>query len=275
MPRQLRLDDQRDFRLRLPHALRELLFEFRIHRDRAQPAGFILKRLGQLRAQSTAGVLGKLVGIFRVHRVVADFFENTREVADGNSLGQQVLQNALHLADAELRGDQFIHHGGVGLLEIIQQNLHVLARENFVARAADGLRQMRDQHGRRIHDGVTRDLGGLAVGIGHPGGGQLENRLHRRHALERLLAVRGVHREPVVRHELALRERISAKQKAIFVRAELEIVPQPDRRNQHAHVAGKRAPHARDALEQIAAFARVRHGNQTVAEFDLQRVQGE
>ena len=55
----------------------------------------------------------------------------------------------------KLRGNQFIHDRRIGLLQIIEQHLHILARENFVAMPADGFRKMRDQHRRRVHDRVT------------------------------------------------------------------------------------------------------------------------
>ena len=53
--------------------------------------------------------------------VIADFFQDAGEVADGDAFGQQVLEDALHLADGELGRDQFVDDRRVGLLEIVQQ----------------------------------------------------------------------------------------------------------------------------------------------------------
>ena len=55
--------------------------------------------------------------------------------------------------DAQLPRDQFIHHRRMRLLQIVEQHLHVLPRQNFVAMPAHRLRQMRDQHRRRVHHG--------------------------------------------------------------------------------------------------------------------------
>ena len=72
--------------------------------------------------------------------------------------GQQVLQDALHLADGELRRNQFVDHGGMRLLEIVEQHLHVLAAEDLVAVAAHRFGQVGDQHRGGIHHGVTGRL---------------------------------------------------------------------------------------------------------------------
>ena len=254
VPRELGIHDQRDFIGRLPDAQRELRLEFRIHGDRAQSAGFVLKWLGELRPERAAGMLGKFVGIFRERRVVAHLFQDAGEIADGNAFREQVLQNALHLAEAQLCRDQFIHHRRVRLLQIVNQRLHVLPRQNFVAMPAHRFRQMGDQHRRRVHDGEPGQLGILTLHIRHPSGGQLINRLDGRDALEHRLAVGRIHRQPVLRHELALRDGIALQYEPVFVRAKLQIVAQLDRRQQHAHLGGKISPHARDARQQIAAF---------------------
>ena len=77
--------------------------------------------------------------------MITHFFEDAGEVADGYPLRQQVLQNPLYLADAQSGGNQFIHHGGMGLFEVIQQDLDVLARQDFVAVPLDGFGEVGDQ----------------------------------------------------------------------------------------------------------------------------------
>ena len=58
----------------------------------------------------------------RVERgAVADRLEDRAQVADRDALAQQVLQHALHLADAELVGDDLLDGGGVLLLERVEQ----------------------------------------------------------------------------------------------------------------------------------------------------------
>ena len=137
MPGQSRFDDQGDFGGRLAHALGDLLLQSRIQGDGAQTAVRRLIVAGDLCAEGAAGMFGKFVGVLgESPRSRSPFPECPAEIADGNALGQQVLQNALHLADIQLRGNQFGHHRRMGLLEIVEQVLDVLAAENFVAMAA-------------------------------------------------------------------------------------------------------------------------------------------
>ena len=60
------------------------------------------KRLDDLRAQRAAGVLGQFVRVLGHAGVIADLFQDAGQVADGDALGQEVLQDALHLADVQL-----------------------------------------------------------------------------------------------------------------------------------------------------------------------------
>ena len=73
------------------------------------------------RAERLAGVLGEDGRVVRRAGPVADRLEDRAQVADRDALAQQVLQHALHLADAELVGDDLLDHGGVLLLERVEQ----------------------------------------------------------------------------------------------------------------------------------------------------------
>ncbi len=102
MPRQFGFDDQGHFR----GDCRTLCVSCCSSRGsivmaRMPPFSF-WNGLVNLRAQCPAGMFGKFVGIFGEGRVIAHFFQNAGEVADGNPLGQEVLQNPLHLADAQM-----------------------------------------------------------------------------------------------------------------------------------------------------------------------------
>src|SRR5688572_2955705 len=117
-------------------------------------------------------MFGKLVRAFSEMRVIADFLEDAGEIADGNPFGEEILQNALDLADSELRGNEFVHDGGVRLLEMIEQVLYILTAENFVAITLHHLREMGDENGRSIDDSKTPEFGVLAFAVGDPGGGK-------------------------------------------------------------------------------------------------------
>ena len=253
--------------------MRDGLLEARIERDGPQSVVLHLVGTGDLRAQRAAGMFGKLVGVFGKRRMVTHLFEDAGQVADGDALGQQVLQNTLHLADVELRRHQFIHQRRVRQFEVVQQHLNVLPAENFVAAPADGLAQVGDQDGRGIHHREAAHLGRFALGVPNPGCGQLKDRLDGRHAFEHGLALGGVHRQPMTRTEFALGHQIALEQEAVFVRTQLQVVPQTNRRNNDAHLLREIAAHAGNAFEQITAMPLVRQGDQPVTELDLERVQ--
>ena len=85
-----------------------------------------------VRAERLAGGLGERGRVARERGAVADRLEDRAEVADRDALAQQVLQHALHLADAELVGDDLLDGRGVLLLERVEQLLRLLAGEQLV-----------------------------------------------------------------------------------------------------------------------------------------------
>ena len=172
-------------------------------------------------------------------------------------------------------GNEFGNDGAVGLLEVVEQVLHVLPAEDFVAVALDGLGKMGDEDGGGIHDGVAADLGVFAFGVGDPGGGELEDRLDGGQALENGLAVGGVHGEPMAGHQLALDDGIALEEKAVLIGFQLQIVAEADGRDDDAHFLGEGLADAGDPFEQVAALARVGQADQAEAQFDLQGVHGE
>ena len=120
-------ENEIEFGGRLANALGDLLLKARIESDGADGTGFVLKWTDDLRAESATGVFGEFVGILGEMRVIADFLEDAGEIANGDSLGEEVLEDTLNLADGELGRNQFVDDGGVGLLEIIEESLHILA----------------------------------------------------------------------------------------------------------------------------------------------------
>ena len=60
----------------------------------------------------------------------------------------------------------------------------------------------------------------------------------------------------MARHETPLRDAMTLEQDTVFVGAELQIVAQADRRDDHANFLRKCPAHSRHPLEQIAAYAK-------------------
>ena len=137
-----------------------------------------------VRAERLARRLGEQGRLAGEHGAVADRLEDRAEVADRDALAQQVLQHALHLADAELVRDDVVDGGRVLLLERVEQLLRLLAREQLVGVAADRLGQVRDDDRLGVDDGVAERLGLGARGVVDPHGGQAERGLGRRDAGE-------------------------------------------------------------------------------------------
>ena len=153
----------------------------------------------------------------------------------------------------------------MGLLEVVEEDLDVLAAEDFVAVALDGFGKMGDEDGGGVHDGVAADLGVFAFGVGDPGGGELEDRLDGGQALEDGLAVGGVHGQPMAGHQFALHDGIALEQEAVLVGFQLQIVAQADGRDDDAHFLGEGLAHAGDPFEQVAALAGVGQADQAVS----------
>ena len=71
--------------------------------------------------------------------MIADFFEDAGEVANGESLGQQVLEDALDVADIQLAGNQLVDDCRVRLFKVVEQHLDILPRKNQMGLPLDGL----------------------------------------------------------------------------------------------------------------------------------------
>jgi hypothetical protein len=132
-----------------------------------------------------------------------------------------------------------------------------------------------DQDRRGIDDGVAVYFGVLALDVGDPGGGQLEDRFHGGRAHEVDLAVGGIHGEPVTRHQLSFGHRVSLQQESILVGRQLQVVPQPNGRHEQTHLLSKRSSHAGHSFQEISPLAGVCQAKQSVAQFDLEGIQSQ
>src|SRR5688572_9753598 len=146
VPREIRLENEIQLGWRLTHSLSDLLFKARIQSDRTDRTILVLEWSNDLRAEGATRVFGEFVRVLRNVRVIPDLLENAGEVTNGNPFGEQILQNALHLANGELCRNQFVHNRWMSLLQIIEQVLHILPAKNFVAVTFDRFGEMRDEH---------------------------------------------------------------------------------------------------------------------------------
>ena len=123
--------------------------------------------------------------IARERHRVGDAFEDGRQVADRDALGEQQLQHALDAGDGDLRRHDVLDQFALLLRQLLQQLLHLAVRQQVGDVVLQQLGEVRRQHGRGVDDGVALERGlFLQRGI-DPGRRQAERRLGRvdaRHA---------------------------------------------------------------------------------------------
>ncbi len=226
-----------------------------------------------LARERLAAVLAEQRGILREARAIAERLDDRHEVADRDALGEQRAQHAMHLADREQVGHELLDRHGVALLEPVEQQLGVLAREQLVGVLPDGLGQVRDDHRGGVDDRVARGLGSLARGGGDPEGGQAEGRLDRRDAVEGRVGIARIHREQAAGHELAARDLGALDADRVAVRRELDVVADADRGEHQPELRGHLTADERDPLQQLAPLALVDERDQAVADLELEDVE--
>ena len=64
--------------------------------------------------------------------IVGQTLRNGKQIADGNMLAHQILQNFLHRAQRQNAGNEFLHGLGCSLRQIVEQGLHFLTPEELV-----------------------------------------------------------------------------------------------------------------------------------------------
>ena len=110
--------------------------------------------------------LAELIRIARAARGIRERLQNGDQVADGDAFAEQMLEDLLDLADAELLGHELADQGRVLGLDAVEQRLHVLATEDRGRVLANDLRQVGGDDRRRVDDGIAQVLSVLAH-LGH------------------------------------------------------------------------------------------------------------
>ena len=103
-----------------------------------------------------------------------DAFQDGRQVADRDALGQQQLQHALHAAHRKLRRHQFRNQLLLLARQVVQQLLGLGVGEQFGHVLLHNFGQMRGEHAGRIDHGAAPESGLVAQGRVDPDGGQAE-----------------------------------------------------------------------------------------------------
>jgi hypothetical protein len=104
-------------------------------------------------------------------------FENGRQVADRDALGQQQLQHALDARHGDLRRHDVLDQLALLLRQVLDQLLHLAVRQQLGHVALERFGEMRREHGRGIDHRVALDRSFLLERRVDPGGGQAKRRL--------------------------------------------------------------------------------------------------
>ena len=96
--------------------LHQPVLQSRVERDALErPAAIVHILAADGAGQRGSHPFAEHVHVFGAPGVVGQRFQNGHQVADGDALAQQMLQDLLHLADGHQSRDQFFNDGGVVL----------------------------------------------------------------------------------------------------------------------------------------------------------------
>ena len=159
----------------------------------AQVAGLREVGAGEHPAQGLAHVLGDEADVLGHGRRVGGGLQDPAQVPHGDPLPQEVVHHLLERGHRDHVGDEVVHQARGGLLQGVQQVLHLGATQQLRGVLLDQLGQVGGEDCGRFHHGVAQHLGPVPLGIRDPVGGQAEGGLGSGGAGELLRGGAGVH----------------------------------------------------------------------------------
>ena len=266
-------DDQPAFAVFDPGG--DLVFQLRVQRqdvDRAVGGGVP----GADRAgQPMPDEFGQQHRILGPRGVIAQRFEDHRQLFDRDVLPQQPRQHGLQLRDPHDAGDQIVDDRRRRFLQFVDQVFDRVAGEQFVGVAAGGFLQVRRQDGAGVDGGVTVDRGLLAADGVDPHRGAAERGVLGRLALDDAGGRSVVDGQQFVGEHGVAGDRVSRDADAVLELAQRRVVTHADFGQDHADVAGQRVADPGDALHQVAALGRVGQRQQPQSDRQPHRVDGQ
>ena len=159
--------------------LGEGLLPLRREREQRNEAALVGVSVADLAREPRAHVLGDHADVAAVPAGLGDPLEDSREIAHGDALGQEVLQYALDAAHGDLARHHVRDQLLVALVELVEELLRLRVGEQLGHGVLDHLGQMRGDHRLRLDHRVAAEGRFLAVALGGPERGQAEGRLGR------------------------------------------------------------------------------------------------
>ena len=185
---------------------------------------------------------------------------------------QKILEDAHDGAEREDAGHQFFHQFGIGLGQIVEQVLHLLAANQFMAMLFDDLADMGGHDRGAVNDGVAGNLGPFFFVFGDPDGRQAEGGFGGGDALDRFGYHAGIHGHVMAGQHLGLSDLDSFQRQGVLIGIELEIILDMDGRHDKAVVHGELFADGLDAGEQFTVLGGIDKGDQAVSDFQLQQI---
>src|SRR5579885_1156414 len=219
--------------------LGEALLPLRRQGDERDEAAFAGMRVADLAGEARAHMLGDDRDVAAEAAGLGDAFENGREIADRDALGEEVLQHALDAAQRNLRRDEVGDQLLMGLVELVEQLLRLGIGEQLGHVVLDDLGEMRRHHGLRLDDGVAAKGRLLARGFRRPQRRQAEGGLVRRLARQGDGFAARIHDEQHVGPQIAAPGFELLDADDVAVGGELQIILDADRWHDEAHLDGE------------------------------------
>ena len=207
--------------------------------------------------------------VLRRTRIIRQNFQDRSHVPNGNAFLEQIRQDFLNLAHAHEIGHNLVHQRLIRLLEIVHKVLRFLAPKDFRGMCLDDLREMRRQHGNRIHNRIAIKFRLFPLRFWNPKRRQPKGRLYRLNSRNLFKHRARVHCQIVVQKKLALGNLDSLQFDDIGIWLDLDVIANADGRYNQPQFQRALAPDHDNAVEEISTLACIDKRYQAVADFQF------
>ena len=225
--------------------------------------------------QGAAGGLGEGRHVARAGGGFRERLEDGLEVANRNALGEESLEHAVNARGRKLLA-YLRHQLARAFGEVVQQLRRLRPREQFSGVTADNLPEVpRERLGGIEHEAPCRRRLRAQRGR-NPDASRTVNRVERLAPGEFLRGAPGRHHEELPGVQFARCHLRAADAYLVVVRAESQVVTNPNRRNDKPEFGGHLPSKRADAPEQVAArTVALRQAHQRKAQAYPHRIDGE
>ena len=168
--------------------------------------------------------------------------------------------------------DGFLHQFREARLEVFNQFVRFLPAQQLMGMLRDQLVEVGGDRHRRLDDGIARSHRRRSPVARDPGRRHAIGRVSHRDAFDRLVCARRVDRQQPVRQHLPACHFGAIQQEAVDLGRQLQVVADVHRRDQETDLTDEFLADRADALDQVAVVAGVDQRDQSVGQFQAQRL---